>query len=79
MKQPVAEAGLYSLLGILRERDGQLDTAETLFNRALYLDADFYEALVHLSLLKAKRGDVQGAERLRQRAARVHERGRAAA
>ncbi len=76
LKQPLAEAGLYSLLGILREREGQLDAAAALLNRALYLDADHYEALVHLSLLKARRGDAQAAERLRQRAARVHERRR---
>ncbi len=76
LKQPLAEPGLYSLLGILREREGQLDAAAALLSRALYLDADHYEALVHLSLLKARRGDAQAAERLRQRAARVHERRR---
>jgi len=75
LKAPVKAPGLYSLLAIIRERDGQLDEAEELLNRALYLDADCYEALVHLSLLKARRGNAEAAERFRQRAARVHNQG----
>ena len=33
LKKAVADAGIYSLLGIIRERDGQLDAAEALLNR----------------------------------------------
>ena len=59
------------LLGIIRETEGETRVAEELMNRALYLDGDCYDALMHLSLLKKRAGDTEGAERLRQRAARA--------
>ncbi len=59
------------LMGIIETATGQVNAAEECLNRALYLDANYYEALMHLSLLKARRGDEAGAERLRQRAERV--------
>ena len=61
------------LMGVIRTAAGQVQAAEECLNHALYLDADFYEALVHLSLLKARRGDEAGAERLRQHAKRVRD------
>ncbi len=59
------------LLGVLREAAGDPAAAEACFNRTLYLAADHAEALAHLALLKARRGDAEGAERLRRRAARA--------
>jgi chemotaxis protein methyltransferase WspC len=60
------------LLGLISVAAGQVQEAEESLNRTLYLDADHYEALVHLSLLKAQQGDEAGAERLRRHAGRVH-------
>lgn len=59
------------MMGMIQTATGQVDAAEECLNRALYLDADYYEALIHLSLLKARRGDETGAARLRQHAERV--------
>jgi chemotaxis protein methyltransferase WspC len=67
----LAEAHL--LQGLIQVAAGQAVSAEECFNRALYLDADCYEALVHLSLLKARRGDEAGAERLRRQAGRMRD------
>ena len=72
----LAEAHL--LLGVIRTAAGQVQAAEECLNRALYLDADCYEALIHLSLLKARRGDEAGAERLRRHAERVRDHAKAA-
>jgi len=68
---PLAEA--HFLLGVIRTAAGQVQAAEECLNRALYLDADFYEALIHLSLLKARRGDETGAACLRRHAERVRD------
>lgn len=65
-------ARLYGLLGIIMDAAGQPQRAEDCLNRAIYLDADYYDAILHLSLLKARRGDSTGAATLRQRAARIH-------
>ncbi|NCC53242.1 MAG: hypothetical protein EOM20_18800 [Spartobacteria bacterium] len=62
---------LYLLTGILYEQANRMQDAETHFSRALYLDNNCYEAMVHLSALKALQGDRVGASRLKQRAARV--------
>jgi len=67
----LAEA--HFMLGVIRAAAGQVQAAEECLNRSLYLDADFYDALIHLSLLKARRGDEAGAERLRRHAKRVRD------
>lgn len=66
----------YFLLGLIREKQGQLPAAVENMDRAIYLDANSYDAILHLSLLKARCGDGDAAERLRQRAARVYQRER---
>lgn len=73
LKENPQLAEAHSLLGVIRTAAGQVQAAEECLNRALYLDADCHEALVHLSLLKARRGDAAGAERLRRHAARVRD------
>jgi chemotaxis protein methyltransferase WspC len=45
--------------------------AEQHFQRALYLDPDQYEALVHMSMLAEKRRDADAGRRFRQRAERA--------
>ncbi|MFH1476552.1 MAG: CheR family methyltransferase [Verrucomicrobiota bacterium] len=67
----LAEA--HFLMGVIQVAAGQVQAAEECLGRALYLDADFYEALVHLALLKSRRGDEAGAERMRRHAERVRD------
>jgi chemotaxis protein methyltransferase WspC len=66
---PSAQA--YVLLGLIRQAAGNAEQAEHCLGRALYLQPDHYEALVHLALLMEHRGDAAMAAVLRQRAQRV--------
>lgn len=56
-----------ALLGTLYQATADYEQAEHCFRRALYLQPNLYEALMHLALLKESRGDAIAAERLRQR------------
>ena len=73
LKENPQLAKAHFLLGVIQTAAEQVQAAEECLNRALYLDADCYEALIHLSLLKARRGDEAGAERLRRHAERVRD------
>ncbi len=64
-------AEAHFILALIRAAGGQLPAAEECLRRALYLNADFDEALTYLALLEERRGDKAGAERLRGRAERV--------
>jgi chemotaxis protein methyltransferase WspC len=66
---PSAQA--YVLLGLIRQAAGNAEQAEHCLGRALYLQPDHYEALVHLALLMEHRGDAAMAAVLRQRAQRA--------
>ncbi|MFN2350497.1 MAG: CheR family methyltransferase [Kiritimatiellia bacterium] len=65
------DAAVRLLQGIVLAAAGQMDAAEYCLERALYLDAQSTEALLHLALLKEKRGDGVGAGLLRQRLRRT--------
>ncbi|MDX2230591.1 MAG: CheR family methyltransferase [Leptolyngbyaceae cyanobacterium bins.349] len=60
-------AEAHALLGTLYQATANFEQAERCFQKALYLQPNFYEALMHLALLKESRGDASTAERLRQR------------
>jgi len=64
-------ADAYVLLGELYQADHQnpqaSQKAEQCFQRAIYLDPNSYEALIHLALLKESQGDTTGANIIRQR------------
>lgn len=64
-------AEAYVLLGELYQADHQnsqaANKAEQCFQRAIYLEPNFYEALIHLTLLKESQGDTTGANIIRQR------------
>lgn len=59
------------LMGLIRLALKDDAAAEQYFDKAVYMNPDHYEALVHLALLKAHRGDRQGAQLLQQRAERA--------
>jgi len=65
----------YYLKGLLSEALDQLDTAEDLFRKALYLDPDHYPALLHMSTLSQRRGEHSRSELFRTRAKRIAQRG----
>lgn len=62
------------LLGLIHEAAGDVHEAEACLRKAVYLQPDHQEALVHLALLVERRGDGMAARQLRQRASR-HARG----
>ena len=64
-------ARTYCLLGLIREGAGQADGAAGLYRKALYLEPDHRETLIHLSLLLEKQGKRSAARVLRERLQRV--------
>ncbi len=61
----------YLLLGEIYQELNDLNRAERSFQRALYLNPSFYEALIHLALLKEQQGDITTATLLRARIQRI--------
>jgi len=64
-------AQVYYWLGLLSDTEGDAQQALTHYRKALYLEPQHPEALVHLAALLASQGDLAGARRLQDRAARV--------
>jgi chemotaxis protein methyltransferase WspC len=60
-------AHAHVLHGEILQAMGQANLAEDCWQKALYLQPDYYEALVHLALLKEQRGDRLGAAVIFQR------------
>ncbi len=71
-----ANTEAHYLLGVILDASGEAERAEESLGRAVYLDGRHYEAILPLSLLKRRRGDLGGAEALRRRAARIDRRER---
>ncbi|MGJ7497967.1 CheR family methyltransferase [Variovorax sp. RT4R15] len=70
---PTAEA--FNLLGLVRDASGKTADAADQYRKALYLEPNHQDALIHLALLLQKQGDVAGAQRLQRRASRLHQGG----
>ncbi|MHA6161676.1 CheR family methyltransferase [Pseudomonas sichuanensis] len=65
------KAQVYYWLGLLSDTEGDATQAITHYRKALYLQPQHPEALMHLAALLASQGDEAGARRLQERAARV--------
>ncbi|MEN5343008.1 CheR family methyltransferase [Achromobacter mucicolens] len=65
-----ASAAALHLQGLLLDAQGQSRQAQAAYRKALYLDPNHREALLHLAALVASDGDQEGARRLQARAAR---------
>jgi chemotaxis protein methyltransferase WspC len=59
------------LLGQIYQAVGNQERSQLCFQKAIYLEPDSYEALIHLALLKENRGDIAGANLIRQRIQRL--------
>lgn len=66
--EPVAQ--VFYWLGLLSEVEGKIAQAQGFYRKALYLDPQHPEALAQLAALLAAQGDIAGARRLNERAAR---------
>ncbi|HEY9611646.1 CheR family methyltransferase [Allocoleopsis sp.] len=71
LKQNTASVEAYVLLGQVYQAMELEQKAEQCFQKAIYLEPNHYDALVHLTLLKEQRGDVAKASVLRQRIQRL--------
>ena len=65
------KAQVYYWLGLLSDTQGDAGEALKHYRKALYLEPQHTEALLHLATLLASQGDVTGARRLQERAARA--------
>ncbi len=63
-------ASAYYLLGLMKDASDDPE-AITFYRKALYLEPDHYEALVHIALWLEKNGDVNGARPFKRRAERA--------
>lgn len=63
----------YCLLGVIRDSQGQGEEALKLLRKALYLEPDNIEGLVHLALMAERAGDREGAANYRRRARKIQE------
>lgn len=72
---PSAQA--FHLMGLVRDATGNHSEATDYYRKALYLDPDHHEALIHLAFLVEKQGSATGAQALRNRARRVEQKSKA--
>jgi chemotaxis protein methyltransferase WspC len=75
LKDDNKDTEAYCLLGLIRLALDDDAAAEQYFNKAVYLDPNHYEALVHLALMREHRGDKESAFELQQRAERARKYG----
>lgn len=66
-----ADVTALTLAGVVHDAARNADEAERCLQQAVYLDPSCEDALLHLALLVERRGDADGARRLRERAARA--------
>ena len=71
MEAEAESAQGYCLMGVLHDAAGRTQKSIENYRRALYLDPTHEEALVHLGTALMREGDVQGAQRLFDRAKRA--------
>jgi chemotaxis protein methyltransferase WspC len=74
LREQGPSARAFHLLALIRDGAGDQHQASEFYRKALYLEPDHYDVLIHLALLKDKSGDSVGAKTLKNRARRVLER-----
>jgi chemotaxis protein methyltransferase WspC len=63
-------AQVFYLLGLIYSADGLLAAADRSYRKALYLDKDHHDAMLHLAALLEQQGETREPKMLRQRARR---------
>jgi chemotaxis protein methyltransferase WspC len=63
----------FYLMGLIHLARNSFAQAEVFFQKALYMDPRYYDALVHLELLREQKGDLTGATIMRKRIERLQE------
>lgn len=71
LSQNATSVEAHVLLGQIYQAVGNQDRSQKCFQKAIYLEPNHYEALIHLALLKENRGDIVGANLIRQRIQRL--------
>jgi chemotaxis protein methyltransferase WspC len=66
----------FYILGLAHDGSGNPATAISMYRKALYLDPDHHEALMHLAFLLQQEGDTAGAQVLQQRVRRLQQKGK---
>ena len=74
LRGPGPSARVFHLLGLIRDSAGDQRRASEFYRKALYLEPDHYDALIHFALLKDKSGESAAARTLQNRARRIRER-----
>jgi chemotaxis protein methyltransferase WspC len=74
LREQGPSAPAFHLLGLIRDSAGDQHQASEFYRKALYLEPDHYDVLIHLALLKDKSGDSVAAKTLKNRARHVLER-----
>ncbi|MBO3458706.1 chemotaxis protein CheR [Aetokthonos hydrillicola Thurmond2011] len=72
LEHHTTDAQAYLLLGEVYQAKRDHKQAELYFQKAIYLEPNYYEALIHLSLLKEYNGDRAGAAALQRRIQRLN-------
>jgi chemotaxis protein methyltransferase WspC len=72
-RHPSSVEALY-LLGVIHDATGDWEKARPYYRKALYLDPEHYDSLMHLAYAAEKEGDAAKVKNLRARASRVKER-----
>jgi chemotaxis protein methyltransferase WspC len=75
LRQHGPSANAFYLLGLVRDAAGNTTDAATQYRKALYLDPEHLETLMHLALLLEQQGNGAGAKVLRARALRLEQNG----
>jgi chemotaxis protein methyltransferase WspC len=71
MREHGPSAQAFYLMGLICSADGRLYAADRCYRKALYLDENHVDAMMHLAVLLEEQGDKRGAKRLRARAQRA--------
>jgi chemotaxis protein methyltransferase WspC len=74
LREQGPSARAFHLLGLICDCSGDQPQAIEFYRKALYLEPDHYEVLIHLALLKDQCGESVAAEALKNRARRILER-----
>lgn len=75
MNEHGTSAAAFCLMGLIRGASGDVKGAMDAYRKALFLDAQHMEALIHLATLQEQQGDLPGANLLRARFERARAKG----